>query len=69
MDVVFDVSGNTLAANSYLLDVWMNNLQGGGIGGYASFDGVELNAIPEPGTATLLGIGLAGLAFMRRRGT
>jgi hypothetical protein len=34
---------------------------------YIGIDSVEVNHVPEPGTLMLLGLGLAGLGFVRRR--
>jgi len=34
---------------------------------YIGIDSVEVNHVPEPGTLMLLGLGLAGLGFARRR--
>ena len=36
---------------------------------FASNDPFELNRIPEPGSLALLGVGLGGLGFLRRRKT
>jgi hypothetical protein len=38
-------------------------------GGGTANDTIDLQAVPEPGTLALLGAGLIGLGFIRRRGT
>jgi len=61
--VGFDLTGTTLGAGSYTLEVYQANMPGGGA--YASFDGISLESIPEPSTVLLSG--LAGLALLARR--
>ena len=41
-----------------------NGIGSGGVGGS---NGQIVNGVPEPGTLALLGLGFAGLAFLRRR--
>ena len=59
----FDLTGTTLGAGTYTLDVYMNNLTGGGA--FATFDGITLEAVPEPSTALLGALGM--LVLLRRR--
>lgn len=63
--VDFDLTGTTLGAGEYTLQVYQNN---NGSGSYAIYDGVTLTAtaaVPEPSAAALLGLG--GLALILRR--
>lgn len=57
----------TLPAGDYILSVGQNNLTGGGA--FAIFDGLTLegDAVPEPGSALLAGLGLMTLLGCRRR--
>ncbi len=62
-DVTFDLTGNTLGAGTYTVQVHQSNMPSGGA--YASYDGVTLTAVPEPSSTALLGLG--GLALILRR--
>lgn len=61
----FPLTGLSLAPGSYTLDIYMTNLSTGGA--YATYDGVELVAVPEPGMSIAMSlIAAAGLAACRR---
>jgi hypothetical protein len=62
--VAFDLTGTTLGAGSYTLDVYQTNMPSGGA--YATYDGITLEAIPEPTAALLGSLGLLGLLRRRR---
>jgi hypothetical protein len=62
--VAFDLTGTTINAGSYNLDVYQSNLVGGGA--YAIYDGITLTAVPEPSAALLGGLAMLAL-FLRRR--
>lgn len=59
----FDLTGTTIGPGTYTLEVTENNMGGGGA--YAIYDGIALDAVPEP-SGTLL-LGLTGLALLARR--
>ena len=62
----FPLTGVSLAPGSYTLDIYMTNLSTGGA--YATYDGVSLVAVPEPGMPIALSlIAAAGLAACRQR--
>jgi len=58
-----DGTGTALAAGTYTVSVWQDTMPGGGA--YATYDGVTLNVVPEPGSMALLALG--GLMVARRR--
>ncbi len=64
------VNGTTNCLTCDLFGLAMG-FSGGGQGSmYAisgRFDVIEANSVPEPGTVALIGLGLAGLSFRRRR--
>lgn len=61
----FDLTGTTIGAGTYTMEVTMNNLVGGGA--YAVFDGITLEAIPEPATLGMVVAFGGGLLLMRRK--
>lgn len=62
-DVTFDLTGTTIGAGTYTLQVHQSNMPGGGA--YASYNGITLTSVPEPSSTALLGLG--GLALIMRR--
>jgi hypothetical protein len=64
----FPLTGLSLAPGNYTLSVYMTNLTGVGAGAYATYDGVRLVAVPEPGVPIAMSlIASAGLAACYRR--
>lgn len=63
--VDFDLTGTTIGAGTYTLEVYQNNFVGGGA--YAVYDGVTLEAIPEPATLGLIGLFGGSLFVIRRK--
>jgi len=64
----FPLTGLSLAPGNYTLSIYMTNLSAGGA--YATYDGVSLVAVPEPGMPIAMSlIAAASLAACRRRRT
>ncbi len=62
----FDLSSFAdIGAGDYTLSVTVNNMVGGGA--YAIYDGVTLQAIPEPATLGMVALFGGGILFVRRR--
>ncbi|QDU56998.1 PEP-CTERM sorting domain-containing protein [Aeoliella mucimassa] len=65
-EVTFDLSGVALGAGTYTLDVYQTNMPGGGA--YAMYNGITLEAVPEPGTLCLaVGLVVCGIGLVKRR--
>jgi len=62
----FDLTGTTIGAGNYTLEVYQQNLNNTG-GAYAIYDGITLEAIPEPATMGLVAAVGGSLLFIRRR--
>ncbi len=67
IDHQFDLTGTSLGAGTYTLDVSMSDFSGGGA--YAVYDGITLEgeAIPEPSSAALIGLASLGILLRRRK--
>ncbi|MBW2416787.1 MAG: PEP-CTERM sorting domain-containing protein, partial [Deltaproteobacteria bacterium] len=65
--ISFNVSGVTLSSGSaYNVRANINELEGS-LTRYATFDGLEMQAVPEPAANLLLGMALFGVSFIGRR--
>ena len=65
VDSVFDLTGTTIGAGTYTLSVTENNMSGGGA--YAVYDGITLEAIPEPATLGMVALFGGGILIIRRK--
>lgn len=63
----FDLTGNQLSAGDYTMEVYQSDMPGGGA--YASYDGITptADAVPEPSSTALLGLGGLTLILRRRK--
>ncbi len=62
---VFNIASDTATETSYRLGLIENTTSGATGGVY--FTSISVAPVPEPATLSLCGLGLAGLAFLRRR--
>jgi len=61
------VNFNLGSTGTYTLTLGVNDVEDLGIDSFMLFDWFYLSRVPEPGTASLLGMGLLGLAWQGRR--